>query len=294
MARGRSELGVRAGIAAARIVAKTLSPLDIRSLRRLGVAMGDLALRLDGRSARVTRTNVDLVYADGDAAWRRRLVRDSLRHTAMTLAEAVAMWTWPVPRVADLLQGVEGDRLLRPGTLVIAPHFGNWEYLGYYLNNVAPLTALYQRPASDALDRAITAARARFGTRSAADSVGGLRRIVKALRTGGIVVVLPDQVPGGYAGVSAPFFGQPALTMSLVSRLLGRVDADVAIAAVMRVDGGFKLYIDAVDDALRDPDPAVSTRTMNAAIEAVVARDPAQYQWEYKRFRTGTRPNPYA
>lgn len=293
MAHRRSELGVRAGIAAARVVAKTLSPLDIGSLRRLGVALGDLALRLDGRSARVTRTNIDLVYADSEAAWRQRLVRDSLRHTAMTLAEAVAMWTWPVPRVADLLQGVEGDHRLRPGTLVIAPHLGNWEYLGYYLNTVAPLTALYQRPASDALDQTLTAARGRFGTRSAADSVAGLRRIVKALRTGGLVIVLPDQVPNEYAGVSAPFFGQPALTMSLVSRLLQRVDADVVIAAIMRVDGGFKLHIDAVDDALRNPDPAVSVRTMNTAIESLVARDPAQYQWEYKRFRSRERPGLY-
>ncbi len=138
----------------------------------------------------------------------------------MTLVEAVALWTWPLPRVASLLKGVEGEHRLRPGTLVIAPHFGNWEYLGYYLNTVAPLAALYQRPASTALDRALAAARGRFGTRSAADSISGLRRIVKALQTGGLVVVLPDQIPGGGAGVTAPCFGQPALTMSLISRLL--------------------------------------------------------------------------
>ena len=289
----RSELGVRLAIGAALGAAKAVSPLDVTALRRLGVVIGDLAWRLDGRSARVTRTNIDLVYADRDHAWRQRLVRESLRHTAMTLAEAVALWTWPPPRVASLLRSVEGDHRLRPGTLVIAPHFGNWEYIGYYLNTVAPLTALYQRPGSAALDRALATARGRFGTRSAADSIGGLRRIVKALQTGGLVVVLPDQVPGGGAGVMAPCFGQPALTMSLVSGLLQRVDANVVIGAVTRVEGGFSLGFEAAGDAVRDADPAISARAINAAIEAIVARDPAQYQWEYKRFRSAERPGLY-
>lgn len=257
-------------------------------MRRFGIVLGDMALGMEARSARVTRANIDLVYGGRDARWRRSLVRQSIHHTAMTLVEAVALWTWPLPRLRALLQDVQGEERLRQagtGTLIIIPHYGNWEYLGYYLNIAATLTPLYQRPGSPSLDAALRAARDRLGNRSAAGSIGGLRHVVKALRSGGLVAILPDQVPASNAGVVAPCFGRPTLTMSLVAKLLQKVEAVVVIATATRVDGGFAIRVEAVDDAVRDPDAATSAGAMNAAIETVVARHPAQYQWEYKRFR---------
>ena len=281
-----------------RWTARLLSWLGIRALRGIGVLIGSLTSLGNTRAAHVTRVNVDLVYADRSRAWRRRLVRSSLVQTAMTLLEATVMWTWPLPRLARLLRDVEGEELLRNrvpgrGALVLIPHFGNWEYLGYYLNTVETLTPLYQRRRSSAVDEALTAARGRLGSRSAANSVSGLRHLVKTLHSGGLVAILPDQVPSADSGVIAPFFGRPALTMSLVSKLLQRIDIDIVVAAATRVSGGFSIRIDAVDDAVRDADPLVSVRTINAAIETVVARDPAQYQWEYKRYRLPTEPDLY-
>ena len=81
--------------------------------------------------------------------------------------------------------------------------------------------------------------------------------------------------------------------MSLVGKLLQRVDADVLIGAAMRVPGGFAIRIERVDDAIRSPKLAESARAMNAAVEDVVAWDPAQYQWEYKRYRFRRQPNIY-
>ena len=219
-----------------------------------------------------------------------------MRHTAMTAIEAAALWTWPLPRLADLAVAVEGQGLLtdRPsgrGLLVLAPHIGNWEFLGYYLSSVEPLTPLYERPASSTLHTALLAGRSRLGAQPAAGTVSGLRRLLNVLRSGGMGAILPDQVPR--TGVTAPFFGQPALTVVLASKLLQHCDADVVVAAAIRTDGGFGIRIKAMDDAIRDPDAVRSATAMNAAIEAAVRRDPAQYQWEYKRFRFPGQPNVY-
>ena len=273
-----------------RAAARVLGWLGLRALRGLGVTVGTLAALGNSRPAMVTRVNVDLVYGDEDAATRRRLVRSSLAHTAMTLFEAAAIWTWPPRRLGRLMKRVEGEELLRGrapgrGALVLITHFGNWEYLGYYLNTIETLTALYQQPRSAAVDQALAAARDRLGSRSAPDTVAGLRRVVRALREGGLVAILPDQVPSAASAVVAPFFGRPVMTMSLVSKLLQRVDVDVVVATAMRVPGGIAVRVEAIDDAVRDADPVVAARAINAAVEAVVARDPAQYQWEYKRFR---------
>ena len=216
----------------------------------------------------------------------------------MTLFEAAAMWTWPLQRLIGLCKQADGEDLLvrraaGRGAIVLIPHFGNWEYLGYYLNTIETLTALYQRPRNPVVDRVLTAARGRLGSRSAPNSVAGLRQLVKALNNGGLAAILPDQVPSADSSVAVPFFGRAALTMSLVSKLLRRIDADVVIGTATRVRGGFAIRLEAVDDAVRDPDPAVGARAINTAIETIVARDPAQYQWEYKRFRRPDEPDVY-
>ena len=295
MAGRSSEVGVRLGILTARGVAWALSRFGLRPLRWLGAVAGWLISLGNSRAARVTRVNVDLVYADKDAAWRRRLVRRSLAETGMTLFEAAAMWTWPVPRLAALADGQ--DLLVRRsagrGAIVLIPHFGNWEYLGYRLNDHETLTALYQPPRNEAVDRALTSARGRLGSRCAPNTVAGLRQLVKTLRSGGLVAILPDQVPGADSSVKASLFGRPALTMSLVSKLLQRIDAEIVIGTATRVPGGFSIHLEPMDEAVRNADPAVSARAINAAIETIVARNPAQYQWEYKRFRLPDQPDVY-
>ena len=293
-----AERATKAGIVAARAACALLAPLSIEALRRLGALAGDAMIRLDKRSVRTTRTNIDLVYSSRSAAWRRRMKRDSVRHTAMLAAEAVALWTWPLPRLHALVRDVQGEHLLRDrpagrGALLLAPHFGNWEFLGYYLNTIETLAPLYERPKSAALDRALRQARCRLGHRPAPDSVSGLRQLMGVLRSGGMVAILPDQVPTLGAGVCAPFFGREAYTVSLVGRLLARVEADVLVGSAMRVAGGFSVRIEPVDCVIRDEDLRTSATALNAAVEAVVARDPAQYQWEYKRYRFPRQPNPY-
>ena len=286
----------RAAIATARASAELTKPFSIDTLRRLGSLAGEVALRRNSRAARTTRTNLAIAFPEQSAAWRERLARESVRQTAMTAFEAAALWTWPLPRLRRLVRDVEGEGLLRAraptrGALMLVPHFGNWEFLGVHLNTLEPVTPLYERPSSPAVDAALSAARARLGSHPAPDSVGGMRQLVAALRRGGLIAILPDQVPR--TGVVAPFFGQPVQTVAVVAKLLARVPADVFVGAAARVPGGFAIRVDTVDAAIHNADLEASATAMNAVVEAVARRDPAQYQWEYKRFRFPGQPNMY-
>ncbi len=49
--------------------------------------------------------------------------------------------------------------------------------------------------------------------------MSGVRKLLKALKSGEAVGMLPDQAPKAGEGVWAPFFGRPAYTMTLAARL---------------------------------------------------------------------------
>ena len=98
-----------------------------------------------------------------------------------------------------------------------------------------------------------------------------------------------------------PFFGVQALTMTLVNRLAERTGATVLYGWCERIgpDMEFALHIEPTDPAVADPDPQVAATALNAGIERIARRDPAQYQWTYKRYtlrpraaarKTRTRP----
>jgi KDO2-lipid IV(A) lauroyltransferase len=108
------------------------------------------------------------------------------------------------------------------------------------------------------------------------------------------VGLLPDQVPPEGMGAWAPFFGRPAYTMTLLPRLAERSGATVLFAYCERIgDLAFALRIEPAPAEIAADDTMVATTALNAAVERIARRDPAQYQWTYKRYTLHPSMNPY-
>ena len=69
--------------------------------------------------------------------------------------------------------------------------------------------------------------------------------------------LLPDQVPPEGMGVWAPFFGQPAYTMTLAARLVQQTGAAVAVLVTERLPRGAGYVVRALP--LAEPLPAQAT-----------------------------------
>ena len=126
-------------------------------------------------------------------------------------------------------------------------------------------------------------------TQVPAEGAAAVRQLFRRLQDGGAVGILPDQQPKAGDGEFAPFFGVPALTMTLLPRLAARTGAAVLFAYCERLpdDGNapaFALRIEPAPAGLADPDPHAGVAALNAAVERIARRDPAQYQWTYKRY----------
>lgn len=279
---------------------RALSFLSIDGQRRVGRWLGHLVWRLGRTEARTTLTNLALCFPELEPTERAELARQSLGQTGMLLAESGALFHWPAARWQALTVEVEGAELLDAaagnpaGALILAPHIGNWEYLALALGHRG-VTALYDPPRLEVLEPLIRKARNRAGANLLPIDQRGLRGLYQALQRGELVALLPDQVPERDAGVYAEFFGVPALTMTLANRLLRRTGADVVLAAAFRCPGGFRIRYRSLEPGIRDPDPETSAAAMNRGIEALVREAPAQYQWDYKRFKRppAGRPDPY-
>ncbi len=269
------------------------SRLPISWARAWGGALGGLVARVPNEQRAVSELNLKLCFPDLPAAERRRLARRSLEETGKALFELGALWRWPAERLAGLEEAVEGEELLEDtmaagrGTVLLAPHLGNWEFLNPFLMRRGQLVTLYRPPRIAELDRVISQARGRTGCVSAPATRGGVRRVLRGLRAGELVLILPDQEPLKRFGVSAPFFGLPALTMTLVSRILRRTGARALyVFAERRPAGRFRVRFVEAPDGLDDADEVAAAGRLNLGVESCVRLCPEQYLWSYKRFKT--------
>ena len=273
-----------------RVATRVLGWLSLGAQRRLGRLLGWWLWKSGSDAARITEINLTLCFPEMSLPLRRRLARESLQHTAQLGMEAGAMFHWPADRWPTLAVTVVGEELIAAaqtagrGLLILVPHLGNWEYLSLFLGKYR-ITALYDPPRMAALEAPIKAARSRTGAHLLPIDRRGLRAVYQALSDGGVVGLLPDQVPARNAGVYADFFGVPALTMTFAHRLITRAHPVVLVGAAIRVEDGFALRFVEPEPDIQAADPVLSATAMNRTIEHLVREFPAQYQWEYKRFK---------
>jgi KDO2-lipid IV(A) lauroyltransferase len=110
-----------------------------------------------------------------------------------------------------------------------------------------------------------------------------VRQLLKALKRGEVIGVLPDQVPGNGEGEWATFFGRPAYTMTLIGRLIESSGASVVMCHSERLPqgAGYALHFSPLKFDVTSSIP----QQMNAALEAVVRQHPEQYLWSYNRYK---------
>ncbi len=284
------------------LIFKFLGLLPLAASRALGTLVGSISWLQQGKAARTTLENLAHCFPEMSEQERTALAKQSLTETAKTAAEAGAIWRHSWSWLDKRIVAKEGDDLLRAklaegkGVLVLAPHHGNWEVVAPYLASVAQLTAMYQPHKFPKLDQLILEGRSKLNISMAPTNRKGVLMLVRSLQTGGIVGILPDQVPDKTAGRElAPFFNQPAQTMTLVQGLIQRSGCAVCSCYAERVAGGFKIVVmEAAADIYAD-ETAKSLTGLNASVEACVRRAPAQYQWEYRRFKElpPELPSPY-
>lgn len=273
-------------------------PLPVAHI--IGAGLGWLMVIFPNRSRQVARINIGLCFPELDARAQAVLVNRSLIEMGKTLMETGILWLGSEARFERLIKDVHGGEILRTGldkqrgVIVIAPHLGSWETVGIYCSARHPMTSLYRPPQIYELDKIIRGSRERSGAKLVPTDVQGVKALYKALADNHVIGILPDQDPRE-GGRFAPFFGVPAYTMILLSRLARKTQATPVLVFAERLawGRGFRMHFEAVPEAISGKDLDTSVETLNAAVEDLVRRYPEQYQWGYKRFNRRPEGEPY-
>ncbi len=280
-----------------------LGHMPLRANQALGAALGWLVWHLSRRDRETALRNLELCFPERDAAWRRRTARASLMETGKALTEAPWLWHATPERLQAMTEVPALDRVAAlvaqgRGVILCSPHLGSWELTGLYAASHWPMTSLYKPPREPEVEKLLRRARARTGAELVPTTAGGIRRLQAALRRGECIGILPDQAPRGGSGVFAPFFGRPAYTMTLLTRLSAerRVPVVLSFAERLPRGRGWHLHVQVLDERIHDPDPEVGATVLNEVIEELIRLRPAQYTWNYRRFKRRPEgvPDPYA
>lgn len=222
--------------------------------------------------------------------WAR--VRPAVAHAGRMVAELPRLWLGaPLPCALRGEACVEAAYAAGKGIVFLTPHQGCFELSAQaaarrWSGAHGPITVLY-RPARQAwLATVMETARNRPGMVAVPTTLAGVRQMIKALRRGEAVGLLPDQVPPEGQGIWSPFFGQPAYTMTLAVRLAQQTGAAVVLARCERLPGGqgFVTHFEPLAQPLSEQ-PDAAARQINEAMEHLIAQCPEQYLWGYARYK---------
>ncbi|MBY0408893.1 MAG: lysophospholipid acyltransferase family protein [Burkholderiaceae bacterium] len=268
------------------IVFRIFSSLPLWLLHALGAAMGWVVFAASPTYRKRFLANAAL------AGYSWGAVRAAVAHAGRMVAELPRLWLGaPLPCALRGEACVEEAYAAGRGIVFLTPHQGCFELsvqaAALRWSAVrGPITVLYRPARQPWLARVMETARNRPGMQAVPTTLAGVRQMIKALRRGEAVGLLPDQVPPDGQGQWAPFFGRDAYTMTLAARLAQQTGATVLLARCERQDGGrgFITYLEPLEQPLSDQlDTAVLQ--INQAMEYLIRQCPEQYLWGYARYK---------
>jgi KDO2-lipid IV(A) lauroyltransferase len=227
-------------------------------------------------------------------------LRASISESGKSILELAFVWCAAPERVLrtavienwDLVQAALDAH---HGVIFLTPHLGCFEIIAQAIAAKTSLTALYRPPRKEVLKPLVEGARARHNLLLAPANLTGVRALLKDLKKGKAIGLLPDQVPQYGEGVWADFFGKPAYTMTLPAKLHQMTAAPIILSYAERLPcgRGFLIRFVPFDETFGDS-VEQQARAINRAMEKLIARCPSQYFWSYNRYKTpdGVAPPP--
>jgi KDO2-lipid IV(A) lauroyltransferase len=268
------------------ILMRWLSGLPLHWVQRIGYVLGWLTWWSSPRYRLQFRQHSQ------QAGYNESQVRDAIGAAGCQALEAFRVWFGgDMPVQWQGKEQIESAFAAGKGIVFLTPHLGCFEITApsqaqTFGTRFGPMTVLY-RPARQAwLKTLLLNARDKPYLKAVPTTMEGVRQMLKALRRGEAVGLLPDQVPPEGMGIWSTMWGRPAYTMTLAARLAMQTGAVIILAWGERLPRGqgYCIHVQAMQESLAGEVEAVVLQ-INQAMERLIRQCPEQYLWGYARFK---------
>ena len=241
----------------------------------------------------VTLVNLRQCFPD----WTEKKRIDTAKQCFFYLARAAldhgVLWKGTREQVLEMVKfddgliekvGSDANRPL----IMIAPHFAGLDATGIAFNTFVRGVSLYQKQSNPIWDKAAYDGRMRFSdpVLIAKSNQSDLRPVIRAMREGLPFYYLPDMDHGRRNSIFVPFFGTPAATLPMASRLAKMTKAKVLMCMPEMTEWGYQVHVTDFWENFPTDDYEADTLRVTQELEAWIRQYPAQYMWTHRRFKT--------
>ena len=263
----------------------------------LGRRFGRLLHRLLQKRRHITEVNIALCFPEKSATEQQQMVLEVFENNAIGFIETGwAYWGNKAHfkkiteyRGFDIL-----DRALAEGNGVIlmGAHYSPLDLAGLLFSlSGNKCSTLYRKHNNPMLEWFFTSGRTRFSSPLERKKT---RQMLRDMRNNHCIWYAPDQDLGTKGAEFVPFFGIDAATTTATTKMhaLNKSPLVILNCRRKRDDSG---YILEIAEVKRFPsgDQTTDAAAINQAIEQSIRKEPTQYMWVHKRFKTrpeGTAP----
>jgi len=286
-----------AGYVAFRILLVIIYMFDVETNLAVARFLGRLLWKYYHRGRKRALDNLAASFPEKDRQWCREVGRRSFEHIAM-LAMDVLLTPGLVKkhnrRYYSRYKNVERCKWLMQegrGLLMVTGHYGNFEIMGYLLGLFGFDVYSIARPLDNRfINRHLLGVRERAGQKII-DKKGASAVMSGIVSNGGTLCFIVDQ-DAGRKGVFVDFFGRKASTYKSIGLLAITHNIPIGVAICRQVDGRFFFDIEISrvifpEEWAEKEDPLLwVTSEYTKALEDAIRRDPSQYWWLHRRWKT--------
>lgn len=258
---------------------------------RMGQLLGLLSFYFARSRRHVCEVNLRLCFPELSKAEHRRLVKKTFISNGIGLIEVAISWfrdpeDYRQRTTVSGLENLEAALAKGRGVLLLCAHFTTLEFGGFLFTLFQQMDVTY-RPNKNPLFQAVMF-RGRKRHYTNVFDRKDVRGAMRSLKAGHILWYAPDQDYGAKHSVFVPFFGNQAATITATSRFAKVNNSAVVFFSHYRNEdnSGYHLDFSPALENYPSGDDEADAITTNKLVEAAIRKQPDQYLWLHKRFKT--------
>ncbi|WP_345870015.1 LpxL/LpxP family Kdo(2)-lipid IV(A) lauroyl/palmitoleoyl acyltransferase [Shewanella algae] len=269
--------------------------LPLKWQMKLGSGIGLLAMKLAGSRVNTAKRNLELCFPQMSEAERETLLRRNFQETGKAIFDTINAWWWSNDKVQKHMQikgqeHVEQTLAAGQGVILFAVHCLPLEMGARIFGQFQPGVGVY-RPHNNPVMEYLQV-KGRLRSNKALVPKRDLRQMVRCLRNPDVIWYTADQDFGRSSAIFIPFFAVPdaaTITGGTTLAKLGKAKVLPFFVERNTDDTGYNIEIQAPLDNFPGENEVEDAKRGNGIVEQLISRNPAQYMWLHRRFKT--RPN---